>query len=318
MKEKIYIPVKIEDNKITIDSEATKKMNNNKGKKIILNILSQDFTSMNIDKQNEILLKLKSVIKRYKIFGIKITAKPSSLNKEKFKVLKKNKVKELEIYIDSSNDYILKNIKADYNFEEAKKIIKKIKSYRFNLNINIVIGLPESTLADDLNTVRECIKLRPIQIRLIPCVYNYNEVLNELYEHNEFEPLSEVQLIERIKEILNYIEQAKVENIVVGEDNQTIYGMSVNKFRDLLEGDIWYEKIVDDIKSFNVKVKEVEIEANPEDTKAIKGVEDKNLIQLRDVYDVELKIVNNEKIHKGDYKIKILKTYTDFLDDEDN
>ena len=62
-----------------------------------------------------------------------------------------------------------------------------------------------------------------------------------------------------------------------------------------------------------MKVKEVEIEVNNLDVDNVKGAENKNLEQLKDVYDVELHVSENNKLAKGNYKMKILKTYTDFL-----
>lgn len=94
--------------------------------------------------------------------------------------------------------------------------------------------------------------------------------------------------------------------------------MPMVQFRNLVASEIWYEKIIEMIKSYNVKVKEVEIEVNSSDIDNIKGLENKNLVQLKDVYDVELPVSENDKLESGNYKMKILKTYTDFLEDNEN
>ena len=72
------------------------------------------------------------------------------------------------------------------------------------------------------------------------------------------------------------------------------------------------------IKSYNVKVKEVDIEVNKEDADDVKGLNNKNLEQLEEVYDVKLNVIVNNKMKRFDYKMKILKTYTDFLEENDN
>lgn len=59
--------------------------------------------------------------------GIKITSTPDSIDKNNLKLLKKYNVKEIVLVIESSNDYILKNIGVDYKFDTAKKIAKKNK-----------------------------------------------------------------------------------------------------------------------------------------------------------------------------------------------
>lgn len=316
MKEKIYIPIRI--NETILTDEIAKKIIQNKGKKVLLDIVDADFTSINIKKQEEILAQINKVLKEYKAFGIKILATSDSIEKNNLKLLKKYKVKEIELIIESSNDYILRNIGVDYKFDDAKKVAKKIKSYRFLLSVKTILGLPESTVADDLNTVRQVIKLKPEQITLIPCNADYNKNVERLYEQNEFTPLSKIQLIERLKESIKLITHTKIRNIKIGENNQYIEEMPIVQFRQLVASEIWYEKIIEMIKSYNVKVKEVEIEVNSSDIDNVKGAENKNLEQLKDVYDVELHVSKNNKLEKGNYKMKILKTYTDFLEDNEN
>lgn len=316
MKEKIYIPIRINEEILT--DEIAKKLANNKDKKILLEIVDTDFTSINIKKQEEILDQINKVLKDYKAFGIKILSTPDSIDRNNLKLLKKYKVKEIELFIESSNDYILKNIGVDYKFDTAKKVAKKIKLYRFLLSVKTILGLPESTVADDLNTVRQVIKLKPEQVTLIPCNVDYNKNVEKLYYTSEFTPLSKIQLIERLKESIKLITHTKIRNIKIGEDSQSVEEMSMVQFRNLVASEIWYEKIIEMIKSYNVKVKEVEIEVNSSDIDNVKGLNNKNLEQLKDVYDVELHVSKNDKLESSNYKMKILKTYTDFLEDNEN
>jgi radical SAM superfamily len=316
MKEKVYIPIEIDS--IKNNDEIIKKMENNVHAKKILQIKNKDFTSINIEKQKEILTELNKLIKEYKIFGIKITSDPDSIDKNNLKLLKKYKVKEIELNIESSNDYILKNMGADYDFETIKKVANIIKHYWISVSAKITIGLPESTLVDDLNTIKKVMKLKPMEISLIPCNLDYNRNVKNLYEKEEFIPLSKVQLVERIKEIIELLKLYKVERISIGEDKQYIEEMPISQFRRLVATEVWYEKIIEMIKSYNVKVKEVDIEVNKEDADDVKGLNNKNLEQLEEVYDVKLNVIVNNKMKRFDYKMKILKTYTDFLEENDN
>lgn len=316
MKEKVYIPIEIDN--IQNNDEIIKKIEKNVYAKKILRIKNRDFTSINIEKQKEILIELNKLIKKYKIFGIKITSDPDSIDKNNLKLLKKYKVKEIELNIESSNDYILKNIGVDYDFETIKKVTNIIKRFWISLSAKIAIGLPESTLVDDLNTIKKVMKLKPMEISLIPCNSEYNRNVKKLYEKEEFIPLSKVQLVERIKEIIELLKMYKVERIFIGEDKQYIEEMPISQFRRLVATEVWYEKIIEMIKSYNVKVKEVDIEVNAEDAEDVRGLDNKNLEQLEDVYDVKLNVLVNNKIKRFDYKMKILKTYTDFLEENDN
>ena len=66
MKEKIYIPIRI--NETILTDEIAKKIIQNKGRKVLLDIVDADFTSINIKKQEEILAQINKVLKEYKAF----------------------------------------------------------------------------------------------------------------------------------------------------------------------------------------------------------------------------------------------------------
>lgn len=291
---KVIIPVKIKGNEV--------EGNINQEEKAILELKDEKSLVFDIKGQEGILKKLQD----QKVDGIKLTLNPKDITKENLKKLKSYKVKEISLLVESSNDYILRNIGANYNFEKIKQAVKKIKHKFIKLDVLTVIGLPEATLADDLNTIKQISKLKPKELIIIACDEHYNSSINELYNTNEYEPLSSVQITERLKEVITTAEKFGIKNIRIEERNN---------IKDNVLESIWYDRIVEKIKSYNVKVKKVTIQANPEDVKNIKGLEDANLNKLKETYDVVLNIEENDKIKMGQFKMQILETYTDFLED---
>lgn len=294
---KLIIPITIKENKAKLNVEELKD------EKIILDIQNENFSPFNIETQENVLKQTE----QKNIYGIRITLNSNDVKKQSIKELKKYKLKEVNLLVESTNDYILRNIGSNYDFSKIKKASKIIKHNFIKMNIITVIGLPEATLADDLNTIKQISKLKPKEIIIIACDENYNNKVKELYASNEYEPLSAIQITERLKEVISVAEKAGIKNIKIEEKN--------NIKNNVLES-IWYDRIVEKIKSYNVKVKEVKIEANPKDIENIKGIKDANLIKLNDTYDVEIKLEENEKIKEGQLKMQILKTYTDFLEEK--
>ena len=86
-------------------------------------------------------------------------------------------------------------------------------------------------------------------------------------------------------------------------------------FGQLVEDSIWYDSILEKIKNFNVKVKEIEIVVNSENVNNVVGHKKENINKLKDLYDVDVKIKQKDEIKPGKFEIKIIKTYTDFLDE---
>ena len=86
-------------------------------------------------------------------------------------------------------------------------------------------------------------------------------------------------------------------------------------FGQLVEDSIWYDSIVEKIKKFNVKVKEIEIKTNPENVNNVVGHKKENIKKLKELYDLDVKIKQVKTIRPGKFEINILKTYKDFLDE---
>lgn len=288
------------------------------------------FTAIEVKFQEELLQTAYEYIESGKIDGIRISTRPDCIDKEILKRLKKYNVKTIELGVQSTNDYILKRIARGHTFEDVKKASKLIRRHGFNLGHQIMVGLPESTKIDELNTAKELIKLKPKMVRIYPVLVIKNTKLEKEYKENIYEPLTVNQAVERCKELVYSFNKKRIEVIRIGLQNTDIISEPDSKeseviagpfhpaFGQLVEDSIWYDSIVDKIKKFNVKVKEVEIRANPADINNVIGHKKENITKLKDLYEVDVVVNADEQIKEGKTGITILKTYTDFLEEEKN
>ena len=126
------------------------------------------FTGIPQEKQIELLQAVQEYIDKGKVNSIRISTRPDYINKEILKLLKKYKVHTIELGVQSSNDYILRRSKRGHTFEDVKKASKLIRRYGFCLGHQMMVGLPESTRLDELNTARDLAKLKPKIMRIYP------------------------------------------------------------------------------------------------------------------------------------------------------
>lgn len=287
------------------------------------------FTGIEETKQEELLQSAYEYTKLGKIDSIRISTRPDYINKEILKRLKKYKVKTIELGVQSSNDYILKKCKRGHSFEDVKKASKLIRRYGFTLGHQMMIGLPESTRLDEINTARDIAKLKPKIVRIYPVLVIKGTTLAEEYEQGTYEPLAVEQAVEICKEIYYFFESKNITVIRMGlqntetiaspksEESEVIAGPYHEAFGQLVEDAMWYDSILEKIKSFNVKVKEVSIKVNPQNVNNVVGHKKENLKKLKELYDVDVKIIQDENIKKGKFELEIEKTYTDFLEEEE-
>lgn len=279
------------------------------------------FTAIDEKTQVELLEAVQEYIQNKKVNSIRISTRPDCINKEILKRMKKYHVKTIELGVQSTNNYILKRCKRGHTYEDTKKASKLIRRYGFILGHQMMVGLPESTKQDEINTAKELIRLKPKIVRIYPVLVIKDTELADEYERGDYTPLTVGQAVERCKEIVDLFNRNKINVIRVGlqnteeitdpgtEKSSVIAGPYHPAFRQLVESSMWYDSIVNKIKKVNAKVKKVKIIANDVNVNNIIGHKKENIEKLKDVYDVEVVIEKSEEIKPGKFKIEIVESY---------
>lgn len=279
------------------------------------------FTAIDEKTQVELLEAVQEYIQDKKVNSIRISTRPDCIDKEILKRMKKYHVKTIELGVQSTNNYILKRCKRGHTYEDTKKASKLIRRHGFILGHQMMVGLPESTKQDEINTAKELIRLKPKIVRIYPVLVIKDTELADEYERGEYTPLTVGQAVERCKEIVDLFNRNKINVIRVGlqnteeitdpgtEKSSVIAGPYHPAFRQLVESSMWYDSIVNEIKKVNAKVKKVKIIANDVNVNNIIGHKKENIEKLKDVYDVEVVIEKSEEIKPGKFKIEIVESY---------
>lgn len=279
------------------------------------------FTAIEKEKQEELLQAVQKYIHDKKVNSIRISTRPDAIDKDILKMLKKYHVKTIELGVQSMNNYILNRSQRGHTVEDVKKASKLIRWNGFILGHQMMVGLPESTKQDEINTAKELIKLKPKIVRVYPVLVIKDTPLAIEYENKEYTPLTVTQAVERCKEIVELFNKHKINVIRIGlqnteeisdpskETSQVVAGPYHPAFRQLVESSMWYDSLLNEIKKINTKVIKVKIIANPENINNIIGHKKENVLKLKEVYDVDVAVESSEEIKPGKFKLEILKTY---------
>ena len=279
------------------------------------------FTAIDTNKQIELLEAVQEYIQNKKVNSIRISTRPDAIDKEILKRMRKYHVKTIELGVQSTNNYILNKCKRGHTGEDVKKASKLIRRYGFILGHQMMVGLPESTKQDEVNTAKELIRLKPKIVRIYPVLVIKDTELADEYNRGEYTPLTVGQAVERCKEIVDLFNRNKINVIRIGlqnteeisdpstEKSSVVAGPYHPAFRQLVESSMWYEAIVAKIKKVNAKVKKVKILANDININNIIGHKKENIEKLKEIYDVDVVIERDEKIKPGKFKLEILELY---------
>ena len=145
----------------------------------------------------EILNKFEERITRYnktKFEDIEITIEvnPGTINKEKIEDYKKAKINRLSIGLQSTNDDILKEIGRIHNFEQFLETYNLAREEGFdNINVDLMIGIPNQTIEILKQSLKEIIKLGPEHISVYSLILEEGTVLDKLIDEGKLELLDE-------------------------------------------------------------------------------------------------------------------------------
>jgi len=286
------------------------------------------FTAIDEKIQKELLEVAYEYIIDKRVDSIRISTRPDYIDKGRLKFLKKYGVKTIELGVQSANDYVLKKCKRGHTFADVEKASKLIRRYGFVLGHQMMVGLPDSTKDDEIDTARKLIKLKPKIVRIYPVLIIKNTELEKMYNDNEYEPLNVDQAVDRCKELYYMFSSKKIDVIRIGlqntdeiespgkEKSQVVAGPFHPAFRQLVEGEIWYDTIVAKIKKLNVKVKELEITVHPINVNNVIGHRKNNFKKLKELYNVDLTVKTNEDLKLTKLDMKVISVYPEFLDEK--
>lgn len=94
---------------------------------------------------------------------ITIEVNPGTVNEEKLTTYRKIGINRLSIGLQSTDNNMLKQIGRIHNYEEFLNTYKLARKVGFNnINVDLMIGLPNQKVLDTKNSLEKIIKLKPV------------------------------------------------------------------------------------------------------------------------------------------------------------
>lgn len=265
-------------------------------KKIQVAFFGGSFTGLDIEEQEEFLNIAERYVKTKKIGSIRISTRPDYISEQILDLLKKKHVKVIELGVQSMIDSVLIKSKRGHTKYDVIKASKLIKEKGFKLGHQIMIGLPDSTEALELETIRECIKLKPDMLRIYP-VYTLKESeLYSMYEAKEYLPLNVEEAVKRTTEVYKECIKAKLNVIRIGlqttneinSKNEDIVGPVIENYKERVLSRIAKDEIENKIKNKDIDVLEIYTKKNQ--VNYIVGANRENEKYFNDTRDITVKV----------------------------
>lgn len=132
------------------------------------------------------------IVKIVKIVGsahsITIEVNPGTITKQKLLDYKNVGVNRLSIGLQSTNDTLLKQIGRIHNYKQFLETYKLARNIGFdNINVDLMIGLPNQSIKDIKQSLEEVCKLNPEHISVYSLIVEENTPIQKLIDNGELE-----------------------------------------------------------------------------------------------------------------------------------
>ena len=117
---------------------------------------------------------------------ITIEVNPGTVNEEKLKEYKKNGINRLSIGLQSTNNELLKQIGRIHTYEEFLNTYNLARKVGFkNINVDLMLGLPNQTLTNIQDSLEKVINLKPEHISFYSLIIEENTQIEKMIKQGK-------------------------------------------------------------------------------------------------------------------------------------
>lgn len=214
------------------------------------------FTAVDRDYMVSLLETAKEFCEKYpeQYSGIRCSTRPDCIDEEILDLLKKYGMTAIELGAQSMSDDVLAANRRGHSAEQVRTAARLIKSYGFELGLQMMTGLYLDTREKCLETAEEFIRLKPDTVRIYPTVILENTVLAELMKRGVYKTFSFEETVDLCAELLQKFAAADIPVIRLGlhasadVEKEMIGGSYHPALREICESRIFCKKILAEMK----------------------------------------------------------------------
>ena len=174
------------------------------------------FTAIPRDYMLELLNAAFEFVGNDKFGGIRISTRPDCIDEDILALLKAHGVTAIELGAQSMSDKVLKANERGHTSDDVIRASELIKQNGFELGLQMMTGLYQSSSADDIYTMQEIIKLKPKTVRIYPVAVLKGTKLASLYQSGEYKLVSFDEMVKLCVEMLKAFHNAEIDVIRCG------------------------------------------------------------------------------------------------------
>lgn len=261
------------------------------------------FTAIDREYMLTLLKSAYPFVKSGQVKGIRISTRPDCIDEEVLNLLKKYGVTSIELGAQSMDDDVLEANKRGHTAQDVVDASRLIKSYGFELGLQMMTGLYKDTDQKAIDTAKKIIELAPDTVRIYPTIVLKNTYLANLYLDEKYAPLNADDSAELCAVLVPMFEKAGIKIIRLGlhssmdiKENMLAGGFH-DSFGELVKSRIMVDKIL------ALPPSDYQVFVNPKSLSKLKGNNKSNIYLLIE-RGYNIKIITDNGIAVDELRIK--------------
>lgn len=261
------------------------------------------FTAIDMDYMLTLLKAAYPYVEGGQVKGIRISTRPDCIDAKVLDILKKYGVTSIELGAQSMDEEVLAANRRGHTAQDVICASELIKSYDFELGLQMMTGLYKDTEQKAMDTAKKIIKLAPDTVRIYPTVVLKGTYLAELYLNGEYKPLSADDSAELCAQLVPMFEKANIKIIRLGlhsskdiKENMLAGGFH-DSFGELVKSRIMVNKIL------SLPPADYQVYVHPRSLSKLKGNNKSNIYLLIE-RGYNIKIITDNELDVDELRIK--------------
>ncbi len=175
---------------------------------------------MPVERQEAYLKVCQPYLRRGRVDSIRISTRPDEVSASQLAFLADRGVDTVELGVQSLSDRVLRASRRGHTGRVAREAIRRVRDAGLEAGAQIMVGLPEDTGKESLETAEELVALRPDFVRIYPLLVLRETELAVRMERGEYEPLDLEGAVSLCADMLQKFEEASIPVVRIGLQEQ--------------------------------------------------------------------------------------------------
>ncbi len=174
------------------------------------------FTGIDHEDMIDLLSLANEYIDAGKCESIRISTRPDYINREILEILRKYRVKTIELGVQSMDDAVLSASHRGHTAADTERAFSMILQYDFELIGQMMTGLPASSSEGEVITAEKICKMGAHGARIYPTVVFPDTALYDMAQNGNYHPFTTEAAVERTAAVLSVFLKHEVPVIRIG------------------------------------------------------------------------------------------------------